>query len=72
MRSPTTIVSYAFIALTILSFAFAVALPAPADRASINGVDISDLSKTVELGKKMIAFRANYSARAIRAAIDGR
>jgi creatinine amidohydrolase/Fe(II)-dependent formamide hydrolase-like protein len=42
-----------------------------ADRASINGVDISDLGRTVELGKQMIAFRAEYSARAIRAAIAG-
>lgn len=38
--------------------------------ASINGVDISDLEKTVELGKKMIRFRAQHAAEAIRKAID--
>jgi creatinine amidohydrolase/Fe(II)-dependent formamide hydrolase-like protein len=41
-----------------------------ADLASINGVDISNLAETVELGKKMIRFRAKYSAQAIRKAID--
>jgi creatinine amidohydrolase/Fe(II)-dependent formamide hydrolase-like protein len=40
-----------------------------ADRASINGVDISDLGNTIDLGRKMIAFRAEYTATAIRKAI---
>ena len=39
--------------------------------ASINGVDISNLDATVALGRKMIEFRAGYSAKAIRDAIDG-
>lgn len=39
--------------------------------ASINGVDISDLDGTVALGDKMIAFRAEFTAAAIRAAIAG-
>lgn len=38
--------------------------------ASINGVDISDLAETVELGEKMIQFRAQHAAEAIRNAID--
>ena len=37
--------------------------------ASINGVDISDLERTQALGKKMVAFRAQLTAAAIRAAI---
>jgi creatinine amidohydrolase/Fe(II)-dependent formamide hydrolase-like protein len=41
-----------------------------ADLASINGVDISSLEDTVELGKKMVAFRAKYAAEAIRASIQ--
>ena len=41
-----------------------------ADLASINGVDISDLDQIVELGKKMIQFRAEYSANAIRESIN--
>jgi len=40
-----------------------------ADLASINGVDISSLSETVELGKKMISFRATLTADAIRESI---
>jgi creatinine amidohydrolase/Fe(II)-dependent formamide hydrolase-like protein len=42
--------------------------------ASINGVDIEPLEATVDLGRKMIDFRAELTARAIRAAIgsDGR
>jgi creatinine amidohydrolase/Fe(II)-dependent formamide hydrolase-like protein len=39
--------------------------------ASINGVDISDLDKTVELGRKMIDFRAGYTVEAIRKHIAG-
>lgn len=41
-----------------------------ADLASINGFDISDLEATVELGRKMVAFRAKHAADAIRASID--
>mgnify|MGYP006908377796 FL=1 len=40
--------------------------------ASINGVDISDLDETRELGREMVEFRANYTARAIEAAIAAR
>lgn len=42
-----------------------------ADLASINGVDISSLEDSIELGNKMIAVRAAYTADAIRAAIAG-
>jgi len=42
-----------------------------ADRASINGVDISPLQETIELGKKMVNFRAEFTANAVRASIDG-
>ena len=34
--------------------------------ASINGIDISDLEETVELGRKMVEFRAAHTAEAIR------
>jgi creatinine amidohydrolase/Fe(II)-dependent formamide hydrolase-like protein len=34
--------------------------------ASINGVDISDLDQTIELGRKMVDFRAAHTAEAIR------
>jgi len=37
--------------------------------ASINGFDISDLEETVELGKKMVAYRATNAATAIRKSI---
>ncbi len=40
-----------------------------ADLASINGVDISSLDDTVELGRKMVAFRAKHAAEVIRASI---
>ena len=43
-----------------------------ADLASINGVAIAPLEETVELGRKMIAFRAEYTADAIRKAIADR
>ncbi|MEM1402647.1 MAG: creatininase family protein [Pseudomonadota bacterium] len=43
-----------------------------ADLASINGVDISDLEATVELGRKMIEFRAGLTVDAIRAAVDSK
>jgi len=39
--------------------------------ASINGIDISDLDKTVELGRKMVAFRAAYTADVIRQRVAG-
>ena len=41
-----------------------------ADLASINGVDISDLDATVELGWKMARFRAAHTAEAIRKRIE--
>ena len=37
--------------------------------ASINGVAITPLEATVELGERMIGFRAELTAKAIRAAI---
>ncbi|GAB4526945.1 MAG: hypothetical protein Tsb0010_10130 [Parvularculaceae bacterium] len=37
--------------------------------ASINGVSIEDLDATIELGRKMIAFRARLTAEAIKEAI---
>lgn len=37
--------------------------------ASINGFDISDLEKTVELGRKMVEYRATTTADAIRESI---
>lgn len=37
--------------------------------ASINGVSITPLEDAIELGKKMVAFRAGYTADAIREAI---
>jgi len=40
-----------------------------ADLASINGVDISSLDDAIELGRKMVAVRAAYTADVIRAAI---
>lgn len=40
--------------------------------ASINGFDISDLEKTVELGRKMIEFRARQAAEIIRERIATR
>jgi creatinine amidohydrolase/Fe(II)-dependent formamide hydrolase-like protein len=40
--------------------------------ASINGFDISDLEKTVELGRRMIDFRARKAAEVIRERIAGR
>ena len=40
-----------------------------ADLASINGVDISNLEATVELGRRMAAFRAKHTAEAIRLAL---
>lgn len=37
--------------------------------ASINGVSIADLESAIELGRKMVDFRARYTAEAIRTAI---
>ena len=39
--------------------------------ASINGVDISDREKTIELGRKMVAWRAAYTADVIRSRLRG-
>ena len=39
--------------------------------ASINGVAITPMQETVELGRKMIEFRATYTADAIRRSISG-
>ncbi len=38
--------------------------------ASINGVDIAPMEETIELGKKMLEFRAKYTADAIRRALQ--
>jgi creatinine amidohydrolase/Fe(II)-dependent formamide hydrolase-like protein len=40
--------------------------------ATINGVSLVPLATTVELGRRMIAFRAGYTAKAIRRAIAAR
>jgi creatinine amidohydrolase len=40
-----------------------------AGKASINGVDISDRAKATELAKKIVEFRAQYTADAIKKAI---
>jgi creatinine amidohydrolase/Fe(II)-dependent formamide hydrolase-like protein len=42
-----------------------------ADLASINGVDLKPLEKTVRLGQRMIEFRARLTADAIRRSIAG-
>jgi creatinine amidohydrolase/Fe(II)-dependent formamide hydrolase-like protein len=39
--------------------------------ASINEVDISDLEKTIKLGRKMVEFRAEHTAMAIQKAVGG-
>ncbi len=41
-----------------------------ADLASINGVDLRPLEETVELGRKMIEFRARFTADTIREALS--
>jgi len=41
-----------------------------ADMASINGVDISSLRNTIELGRIMVAFRASQAAGIIRTSIN--
>ena len=43
-----------------------------ADMASINGFDISDLERTIDLGQKMIDFRASAAAEVIRERIAAR
>jgi len=40
-----------------------------ADLASINGINIAPMEDTIELGRKMVAFRAEYTANAIRTSI---
>jgi creatinine amidohydrolase len=40
--------------------------------ASINGIDLTPLEKTVEIGRKMVDYRARYTADVIRAAINQR
>ncbi|MDX1403305.1 MAG: creatininase family protein [Woeseiaceae bacterium] len=40
--------------------------------ASINGVDIAPMEETIELGKKMVQFRAGYTAEVIRRKIGNR
>jgi creatinine amidohydrolase/Fe(II)-dependent formamide hydrolase-like protein len=40
--------------------------------ASINGISIAPMEKTIELGQKMVDFRARYTADEIRAAIADR
>lgn len=42
------------------------------DLASINGVTIAPMEDTIELGRKMVAFRAGYTAEAIRTAINNK
>jgi creatinine amidohydrolase/Fe(II)-dependent formamide hydrolase-like protein len=39
-----------------------------AGKASINGVTIAPKEKTIEIGKRLVEFRADYTVRAIRAA----
>ena len=41
-----------------------------ADLASINGISIVPMAQTIELGQKMVDFRARYTAVEIRAAIE--
>jgi hypothetical protein len=41
-----------------------------ANLASINGVMITPLEDTIELGRKMVEFRAEYGANAIRRALN--
>ena len=38
--------------------------------ASINGVEITPIDKTIELGRKMQEFRAEFTATAIRKAMQ--
>jgi hypothetical protein len=40
-----------------------------AGKASINGVDLSDRRKSEELARKIVEFRAEYTAEAIKKAI---
>ena len=40
-----------------------------ADLASINGVDIAPMEDTIEFGRKLVEFRAEYTANAIRTSI---
>jgi len=43
-----------------------------AELASINGIDLTPMEDTIELGRKMVAFRAEYTANVIREAIKSR
>jgi len=43
-----------------------------ADLASINGIDIAPMEDAINLGRKMVTFRAEYTANVIRAAIAKR
>lgn len=42
-----------------------------ADLASINGVSLVPLQRTIDLGQRIVDFRSDYTVRAIRAAIEG-
>ena len=42
-----------------------------AGKASINGVDISDLKATQEMGEKILEFRVNHAVQAIRVSLGG-
>ena len=41
-----------------------------AKKATINGVDIADLAKTVEWGRKVVEYRAEGTVKAIQKAIE--
>jgi creatinine amidohydrolase/Fe(II)-dependent formamide hydrolase-like protein len=43
-----------------------------ADLATINGVAIAPMEDTIALGRKMVAFRAGYTAKAIRASMNNK
>ena len=43
-----------------------------AGKATINGVDISDKAKTLEIGKKIVEMRATNTAAAIKKAIENK
>lgn len=42
-----------------------------ADRATINGLDIAPKEKTIEVGKRLLAFRVDQTVAAIRASLAG-
>jgi hypothetical protein len=41
-----------------------------AEKANINGVDIADLARTVEWGRKVVEYRAEGTVTAIQKAIE--